>query len=444
MSKDTTDLDIQTHNDINNNITRINDKSDLINDDFVNNTDTNLNLHNTSPEAHPDLRKAFEDLISHLITRTDITDAISKHNKSEEAHSNITKKITDDLTKIKNNIDNIQADIDSTTEKLNKNDKEMEDADTKLSKQMNDTYVSISNDIEAHNTDPNAHQNRFTKENTKLDDTNSYLTTTLDAHNVADDAHQDIINTINTNIDNFQSRMNNAVKLTGDQTISDKKIFTENLVTNGNFVSKKIQLNNNVNSNIDFLSNAHKASGAYIDGNTLNGNTWKRIALYEDAQSLINTAKNNAAGSITNIAAAWSRDRQMVPDGTRWSFSPDVTYTASHNGFIRLEEIRGECISMKYYSAACVFVLIINNRVAVRTSGGLRPRDIVDGHWANVGTDKGGKKHWVPAALVTNPTIEGRAFLSLVYPIRAGWTWRVGREAGDLWPTYMEYIQCYF
>ena len=441
MSKDTTDLDIQIHNDINNNITRINDKSNLINDDFVNNTDIDLNLHNVSPEAHPDLRKAFEDLISHLITRSDITDAISKHNKNEEAHSNITKEITDDLTKIKNDIDNVQTDIDSATEKLNKNNKEMEDADTKLSKQMNDTYVSISNDIETHNTDPNAHQNRFTKENTKLDDTNSYLTTTLDAHNIADDAHQDIINTINTNINNFQSRMNNAVKLTGNQTISDKKIFTENLVTNGNFVSKKIQLNNNVNSNIDFLSNAHKASGAYIDGNTLNRNAWKRIALYEDAQSLINTAKNNAAGNITNIAAAWSRDRQMVPDGTRWSFSPDVTYTAPHNGFIRLEEIRGDWSRMKFDSALCTFVLIINNGVAVRTSGGLRYLYTVDGHWYDVGDND---EEWADAPLTSNPTISGRPFLSLVYPIRAGWTWRVGRESGDLWPTYMEYIQCYF
>ena len=124
--------------------------------------------------------------------------------------------------------------------------------------------------------------------------------------------------------------------------------------------------------------------------------TWKRIALLEDAISLANTQ-----------AAAWSRDRQMAPDGTRWGFRADTTYTAPKNGFIRLEDIQR-------HNSVNTFVLNIN--------GGDSMRVTASGYGS--GGQHGG--------------------IDVCYPIKGGWTYRVWREAGDSWPNYMEFIRCYY
>ena len=123
---------------------------------------------------------------------------------------------------------------------------------------------------------------------------------------------------------------------------------------------------------------------------------WKQIVLMEDATTI-----------ATDKAAAWSRDRQMAPDGTRWGFSADTTYTAPNNGFIRIEDINR-------HNAVHTFVLNINGGVAMRVTAS--------------GYGSGGQ----------------HGGIDVCYPIRSGWTYSVWREAGDSWPNYMEFIRCYF
>ena len=188
----------------------------------------------------------------------------------------------------------------------------------------------------------------------------------------------------------------NACTLYGDQTVAGAKTFTSKLTCAEHIAAKRLELNNGVNSNLDFPANNVTASGAYIAGASMVKDTWKQIALMEDAQSV-----------ATSQAAAWSRDRQMAPDGTRWGFSADTTYTAPNNGFIRIEDINR-------HNAVHTFVLNINGGVAMRVTAS--------------GYGSGGQ----------------HGGIDVCYPIRSGWTYSVWREAGDSWPNYMEFIRCYF
>lgn len=188
----------------------------------------------------------------------------------------------------------------------------------------------------------------------------------------------------------------NACTLYGDQTVAGAKTFTSKLTCAEHIAAKRLELNNGVNSNLDFPANNVTSAGAYISGASMVKDTWKQIALMEDAQSV-----------ASSQAAAWSRDRQMAPDGTRWGFSADTTYTAPNNGFIRIEDINR-------HNAVHTFVLNINGLVAMRVTAS--------------GYGSGGQ----------------HGGIDVCYPIRGGWTYSVWREAGDSWPNYMEFIRCYF
>ena len=195
------------------------------------------------------------------------------------------------------------------------------------------------------------------------------------------------------NIANTEWVNNNAVMLYGNQTIEGAKTFASPLTCNEVISGKRLTLNNGTNHNLDFVANNVSGgdSGAYISGASMEQGKWKQIALVEDATSIAD-----------NKAAAWSRDRQMAPDGTRWRFYQDTDYTAPHNGFLRFEEWSGR-------HDAAVYTLNINGGTAA-TLPGPRPDD----DWGH---------------------------LAFCYPIRAGWTWRLWRSSGNSWPDYMEYIQ---
>lgn len=188
----------------------------------------------------------------------------------------------------------------------------------------------------------------------------------------------------------------NACTLYGDQTVAGAKTFTSKLTCAEHIAAKRLELNNGVNNNLDFPANNVTSGGAYIAGASMAKDTWKQIALMEDAQSV-----------ASSQAASWSRDRQMAPDGTRWGFSADTTYTAPNNGFIRIEDINR-------HNAVHTFVLNINGGVAMRVTAS--------------GYGSGGQ----------------HGGIDVCYPIRSGWTYSVWREAGDSWPNYMEFIRCYF
>lgn len=198
------------------------------------------------------------------------------------------------------------------------------------------------------------------------------------------------------NIANTEWVNKNACMLYGAQTVAGAKTFSSDVTSSGKFVGKQVMLNNGTNSNLDIRSGHLTNGGAFIYGDSMVEGTWKRIALLEDAISLANTQ-----------AAAWSRDRQMAPDGTRWGFRADTTYTAPKNGFIRLEDIQR-------HNSVNTFVLNIN--------GGDSMRVTASGYGS--GGQHGG--------------------IDVCYPIKGGWTYRVWREAGDSWPNYMEFIRCYY
>lgn len=188
----------------------------------------------------------------------------------------------------------------------------------------------------------------------------------------------------------------NACTLYGDQTIAGAKTFTSKLTCAEHIAAKRLELNNGVNDNLDFPAHNVTSGGAFIAGASMQKDTWKQIALVEDAQSV-----------ATSQAAAWSRDRQMAPDGTRWGFSSNTTYTAPNNGFIRIEDVNR-------HNTVNTYVLNINGGVAMRVTAS--------------GYGSGGQ----------------HGGIDVCYPIRGGWTYSVWREAGDSWPNYMEFIRCYF
>lgn len=200
------------------------------------------------------------------------------------------------------------------------------------------------------------------------------------------------------NIANTKWVNGNAVMLYGTQTVAGAKTFTSPLTCSDLITGKRLKLNNGTNTNLDFVANnvSGNDGGAYISGASMERGKWKQIALMEDAQSV-----------ASSQAAAWSRDRQMAPDGTRWGFSADTTYTAPNNGFIRIEDINR-------HNAVHTFVLNINGGVAMRVTAS--------------GYGSGGQ----------------HGGIDVCYPIRGGWTYSVWREAGDSWPNYMEFIRCYF
>jgi hypothetical protein len=196
------------------------------------------------------------------------------------------------------------------------------------------------------------------------------------------------------NIANTEWVNSNACMLYGAQTVAGAKTFSSDVTSSGKFVGKQIMLNNGTNKNLDIKSGHLTNGGAFIKGESMVEGTWKQIALIEDATNVANSQ-----------AAAWSRDRQMAPDGTRWRFYQDTDYTAPHNGFLRFEEWNGR-------HDAAVYKLDVNGGLAA-TLPGPRPDD----DWGH---------------------------LAFCYPIRRGWTWRLWRSSGNSWPDYMEYIQAYF
>lgn len=200
------------------------------------------------------------------------------------------------------------------------------------------------------------------------------------------------------NIANTEWVNGNAVMLYGTQTVTGAKTFTSPLTCSELITGKRLKLNNGANNNLDFVANnvSGDDGGAFIAGSSMEQGKWKQIALIEDA--------TNVASSQ---AAAWSRDRQMAPDGTRWGWSQDTTYTAPENGFLRIEDI-------SRHNSVNTFVLNINGGVAMRVTAS--------------GYGSGGQ----------------HGGIDVCYPIRKGWTYSLWREAGDSWPNYMEFIRCYF
>lgn len=190
----------------------------------------------------------------------------------------------------------------------------------------------------------------------------------------------------------------NALMLYGDQTVAGAKTFTSKLTCAENIAAKRLELNNGTNANLDFAANNVSGgdSGAYISGASMEQGKWKQIALIEDATNIANSQ-----------AASWSRDRQMAPDGTRWGWSQDTTYTAPENGFLRIEDVNR-------HNSVNTFVLHINGSVAMKVTAS--------------GYGSGGQ----------------HGGIDVCYPIRKGWTYSLWREAGDSWPSYMEFIRCYF
>ena len=190
----------------------------------------------------------------------------------------------------------------------------------------------------------------------------------------------------------------NALMLYGDQTVAGAKTFTSPLTCNELISGKRLTLNNGANNNLDFVANnvSGDDGGAYISGASMEQGKWKQIALIEDANTIAD-----------NKAASWSRDRQMAPDGTRWGWSQDTTYTAPENGFLRIEDINR-------HNSVNTFVLNINGSIAMRVTAS--------------GYGSGGQ----------------HGGIDVCYPIRKGWTYLLWREAGDSWPNFMEFIRCYF
>ena len=190
----------------------------------------------------------------------------------------------------------------------------------------------------------------------------------------------------------------NALMLYGDQTVAGAKTFTSPLTCNNLISGKRLTLNNGTNNNLDFVANNVSGGngGAYIAGASMEQGKWKQIALVEDANTIAD-----------NKAASWSRDRQMAPDGKRWGWSQDTTYTAPENGFLRIEDINR-------HNSVNTFILKINGGTAMRVTAS--------------GYGSGGQ----------------HGGIDVCYPIKKGWTYALWRETGDSWPNYMEFIRCYF
>ena len=369
--------------------------------------------HNNDESAHADIYKLLSDFIGNKITVDDIVSLIKKHDSNPTSHLSLFNKLQSVLMETQNNWQILQQHLDTLKQNIEKSIEKRDINDSKLTELLATIKQKAFDALDNHNTSTLAHNTLFKDLYTK--NSNIYInqSANIDNHNIDKTAHQNLRTDFTNSINNIQSQIDESVLLTGDQTIQGSKIFEANTQTNKNLVGTRFSC---LDSNIAFANK--DGFVAYIDGNSMENNTWKRIALYEDAQSLANTAQNNAASSITNTAAAWSRDRQMVPDGTRWGFALNTTYTAPHNGFLRVEhsgqDIQGFLDAYIIYingGVAEQFNLIKANRI----SYGYNSRVISNYRYGNV-----------------------------LYPVRAGWTWNITRSYGDAVPTYMEYIQCYF
>lgn len=372
--------------------------------------------HNNDESAHADIHKLLSDFIGNKISVDDIVSLIKKHDSNPTSHLSLFNKLRSVLMETQNNWQILQQHLDTLKQNIEKSIEKRDINDSKLTELLATIKQKAFDALNNHNTSTLAHNKLFKDLYTK--NSNIYInqSANIDNHNIDKTAHQNTRTDFTNKIDNIQSQIDESVLLTKDQTIQGSKIFETNAQTNKNLVGTRF---NCLDSNIAFSNK--DGFVAYIDGNSMENNTWKRIALYEDVQNLSNAMVNSIQSQSTNAAAAWSRDRQMVPDGTRWAFSPDVTYTAPRNGFIRIEDFSTD--QFLYNDWTEIFVIYINGGVAARMYGAQidAMRDLHDHN------TKGNHK-----------------FLSYLYPIRAGWTWRVGREAARTWPSYLEYIQCYF
>ena len=252
----------------------------------------------------------------------------------------------------------------------------------------------------------------------KIENTITQLRDKLNTHLVSSSAHTDFRTIVTNTCSDTKAQIDNVMMTSTEQTITGNKTFVSDIRSTDTFLGQRLLLNNNVNTNMDFTSNNIYSGGAFIEGTSMQDNTWKRIALYEDAQSLSNTAQNTATNSITNTAAAWSRDRQMVPDGVRWSFALNTTYTAPHNGFLRVEH-SGQGV----HESINAYIIYINGGVAEQFN-------LISAQRVSYGYN--------------SHVINNYRYGNVLYPVRAGWTWNITRSYGNAVPTYMEYIQCYF
>ena len=372
--------------------------------------------HNNDESAHADIHKLLSDFIGNKISVDDIVSLIKKHDSNPTSHLSLFNKLRSVLMETQNNWQILQQHLDTLKQNIEKSIEKRDINDNKLTELLSTIKQKAFNALDNHNTSTLAHNTLFKDLYTK--NSNIYInqSANIDNHNIDKTAHQNLRTDFTNKIDNIQSQIDESVLLTKDQTIQGLKVFEANTQTNKNLVGTRFKC---IDSNIAFANK--DGFVAYIDGNSMQDNTWKRIALYEDVQNLSNAMVNSIQSQSANAAAAWSRDRQMVPDGTRWGFSPDVTYTAPRNGFIRIEDFSTD--QYLYNDWTEIFVIYINGGVAARMYGAQidAMRDLHDHN------TKGNHK-----------------FLSYLYPIRAGWTWRVGREAARTWPSYLEYIQCYF
>lgn len=88
----------------------------------------------------------------------------------------------------------------------------------------------------------------------------------------------------------------NTVHLTGDETVSGTKTFTNDIYCNSVVHGTQLALNNGTNANINFIANNVANGGFTITGAKAAANTLKPIALEEDVATSLTTAKNYTDG----------------------------------------------------------------------------------------------------------------------------------------------------
>ena len=381
-----------------------------------------LNNHNTDYLSHPNLRKKIEELKHDDCTADKLDDLLEKHNKSWSAHNKQLASIRTGIDELNNKVTNTKLDFDNANSKLDEHIELRKAADKELQNQTNSFKSIFASKLNEHNTSETAHKNRFDDVDTKIENTVTQLRDKLNTHLVSPSAHTDFRTIVTNTCSDTKVQIDNAMMTSTEQTITGNKTFISDIRNTDTFLGQRLLLNNNVNTNMDFTSNNIYSGGAFIEGTSMQDNIWKRIALYEDTQSLANTAQNNATNNITNTAAAWSRDRQMVPDGTRWGFALNTTYTAPHNGFLRVEH-SGRALDPWADWGINAYIIYINGGVAEQFNLIISEKESL------------GYNSYI---------LKNYRYGNVLYPVRAGWTWNITRSVGNLVPSYMEYIQCYF
>lgn len=169
--------------------------------------DEKISEHNTSSEAHEDIRQE----VSEKATPTDIENAINEHNISNEAHEDIRNLINlkPDTSDITNAVSTHNSDTTAHSYIQEKIGTDIS-AHNSSSIAHSDIRQKIGTDIEAHNTDTSAHtyiQNKIgTDISTHNDNTSAHtfiqnkIGTDIGTHNTSESAHTFIQNKIGTDI----------------------------------------------------------------------------------------------------------------------------------------------------------------------------------------------------------------------------------------------------